>query len=191
MEVVGLESCAEARAHTADGPPALVVADVDLPDDGLEIIETLTRLHAPVILMTTQPARFEAAVSDSRVEVLERIPLPALRDHVLRTLEGKLWEGLYARHGVPEPAQVPAKDEVVVNQSDTVELLLDEILASPTPVSPPADDDFEGLMEQAFEALVANDRPKAWTALQAARALRPDHGLVKANLARLNALGLD
>ncbi|MEZ4473626.1 MAG: hypothetical protein R3F60_23115 [bacterium] len=190
LDVVGLSTCEEAREHVARTPAALVVASMDLGDEGpAEALTLLTGLRAPVLIMSgqVQPLQVDAG----NVEVVPRAPLADLREHILGSLESRLWETLHAQHGGPVDVDEAADDEECAACADTIETMVDEILEGHERIALPAPEDFDLLMERAFDALLANDRQAAWKALHAARLLRPDHGLVKANLARLLALGVN
>ncbi|MEZ4464931.1 MAG: hypothetical protein R3F43_10635 [bacterium] len=177
LDVVGLSTCEEAREHVARTPAALVVASMDLGDEGpAEALTLLTGLRAPVLIMSgqVQPLQVDAG----NVEVVPRAPLADLREHILGSLESRLWETLHAQHGGPVDVDEAADDEECAACADTIETMVDEILEGHERIALPAPEDFDLLMERAFDALLANDRQAAWKALHAARLLRPDHGLV-------------
>ena len=55
--------------------------------------------------------------------------------------------------------------------------------------SPEADDGFAATMERGLEALLRKDDEAAHTAFLAALAIRPDDGVVEANIQRLRDMG--
>lgn len=59
--------------------------------------------------------------------------------------------------------------------------------AQPEPAPEP--EGFRSLMEQGLDALLGRDYHMAWRAFDAARAMKPDHPVVRANLARIRQLG--
>lgn len=60
---------------------------------------------------------------------------------------------------------------------------------TPSAPPPPPDDGFGALMEEGLDALLIRDYHLAWRAFSKARERRPDHPVVRANLARIRQMG--
>ncbi|MEZ4471757.1 MAG: response regulator [bacterium] len=87
---------------------------------------------------------------------------------------------------VPPVDEVEAVEEAAPADSAPVE---EPARAVSPPAPAPVDDGFDAVMDEGLDALLARDYPLAWRAFTEARRLRPDHPVVRTNLARLQQLG--